>query len=77
MFTVKTDLDLTTAHEVLVIGLFEKSKKVEGLAAELDSVLEGQITELLKEGDISAKIKSLTKIHTLGKLSTKRIYFVG
>ena len=77
MFTVKTDLDLTRAHEVLVIGLFEKSKKVEGLAEKLDSVLEGQITELLKDGDISAKIKSLTKIHTLGKLSTKRIYFVG
>ncbi|MBE4907433.1 leucyl aminopeptidase [Bacillus luteolus] len=77
MFTVKQALELSKVQETLVIGLFEKTNKLEGLAAEVDSVLEGQLTTLLKDGDISAKKKSITKLHTLGRLSAKRIYFVG
>lgn len=77
MFTVKQALELSKVQETLVIGLFEKTNKLEGIAAEVDSVLEGQLTTLLKEGDISAKQKSITKLHTLGRFPAKRIYFVG
>lgn len=77
MFTVKTGLDFTQAEEALLIGLFEKNKKAEGLAGTVDSILEGQITELLKDGDLSAKGKTITKIHSLGKSSVKRFYFIG
>ncbi len=77
MFTVKQALELSKVQETLVIGLFEKTNKLEGLAAEVDSILEGQLTNLLKDGDISAKKKSITKLHTLGRLPAKRIYFVG
>ncbi|MFS1517436.1 leucyl aminopeptidase [Bacillus sp. SCS-151] len=77
MFIVKNDLDFTQSCEVIVIGLFEKNKQLSGLAAEVDTVLEGQITNMLKDGDISAKKKVISKVHTLGKSPIKRFYFVG
>ncbi|QOR66059.1 leucyl aminopeptidase [Cytobacillus suaedae] len=77
MFTVKQEFEFSKVQGTLVIGLFEKTNKLEGLAAEVDSVLEGQLTTLLKDGDVSAKKKSITKLHTLGRLPAKRIYFVG
>lgn len=64
-------------HETLVIGIFQQNNQLSGLLAELDHHMGGQITNLLKDGDISTKHKSITKIHTLGRLPIKRIYFVG
>jgi leucyl aminopeptidase len=76
-FIVKNNLPFSQQHEALIIGLFEKNKKVEGLAGNVDTMLDGQVTQLLKDGDISAKKKTVSKIHTLGKASIKRFYFVG
>lgn len=77
MFTVKNELDLTQPLELLVIGLFNKNKQLDGLAAEIDEQLDGQITQLLKDGDLSTKKRAILKIHTLGKLPIKRLIFVG
>ncbi|WP_044748541.1 leucyl aminopeptidase [Bacillus alveayuensis] len=77
MFTVLNRLDLNYLHEALVIGLFEKNKQLDGLAREMNELLDGQLMTLLKEGDISAKKKAVTKVHTLGKINVKRLYFVG
>ncbi|MCH1625519.1 leucyl aminopeptidase [Fredinandcohnia quinoae] len=77
MFTVKNEVDVKQAHEALIVGLFSKTQKVTGFTSELDSLLDGQVTELLKDGDISAKYKSISKVHTLGKSATKRIFFIG
>ncbi|MFD2215891.1 leucyl aminopeptidase [Metabacillus endolithicus] len=64
-------------NDTLVIGLYQKTSKLTGYAKELDERLNGQITELMKDGDLSTKYKSVTKLHTLGKLAVKRIFFVG
>jgi leucyl aminopeptidase len=77
MFTVLNHLDLNYLHEALVIGLFEKNKQLDGLAREMNELLDGQLATMLKEGDISAKKKAVTKVHTLGKINIKRLYFVG
>ncbi|MEH7416982.1 leucyl aminopeptidase [Neobacillus drentensis] len=77
MFHVKKGLDFTASHEGLVVGIFEKPEKFTGELAELDGKFDGQLTELVKSGDLSAKLKSITKVHTFGKISAKRIYFVG
>ncbi|HJV32122.1 MAG TPA: leucyl aminopeptidase, partial [Bacillales bacterium] len=77
MFHVKDDFQFSEVHEGLVIGLFDKPDKFEGKLAALDQVFEGQLTELLKSGDLSAKFKKINKIHTLGKIGAKRIWFVG
>ncbi|MFT4412969.1 leucyl aminopeptidase [Fredinandcohnia humi] len=77
MFKVKNEVNVTEVHEALVVGLFTKNQKTAGVTSELDSLLDGQITTLLKEGDISTKLHSVTKIHTLGKSAIKRVFFVG
>ncbi|MEH7118735.1 leucyl aminopeptidase [Neobacillus vireti] len=77
MFHVKEELDLTADHQCIVIGLFEKPEKFAGALASLDQKFAGQLTELVKAGDLSAKLKTITKVHSFGKIAAKRIYFVG
>ncbi|MGJ7920096.1 leucyl aminopeptidase [Neobacillus sp. LXY-4] len=77
MFQVKSKWESTNYHEVLFIGVFERTTKFAGLLAELDGFLDGQLTELFKNNDISAKKKTVTVVHTLGKLKTKKLVFVG
>ncbi|WP_040203883.1 leucyl aminopeptidase [Neobacillus jeddahensis] len=77
MFHVKKPFDLATDHEALVVGLFDKPEKFTGLLAELDTKFEGQLTELVKAGDVSAKVKTIHKVHSFGKIGAKRIWFVG
>jgi leucyl aminopeptidase len=77
MFEVKKDLNLADAHEGLIIGLFEKPEKFAGTLTKLDEAFNGQLTELVKSGDISAKAKTLSKVHSFGNIGAKRIWFVG
>ena len=77
MFTIKQQLSLDTTHEVLVVGIFEKNQPLDGIIAECDRRLGGQVSVLLKEGDISAKKKQISKVHTLNQAGVKRLYFVG
>lgn len=77
MFKVKNDFQFSNAHEGLVIGLFEKSGKFEDELAVLDGKFDGQLTELLKSGDLSTKFKNIRKVHSLGKIGSRRIWFVG
>ncbi|MFE8702368.1 leucyl aminopeptidase [Cytobacillus sp. FJAT-54145] len=77
MFNVKREFNASTEHECLVIGLFNKPTKFEGVHGELDELFEGQLTELVKSGDISGKKKAISKIHTFNKIGAKRLVFVG
>ncbi|MEH7382806.1 leucyl aminopeptidase [Bacillus sp. JJ1533] len=77
MFTVKNEVKVQDAHEAILIGLYAKNQKTTGLTQELDSLVDGQITVLLKEGDISTKQNIVSKVHTLGKAPIKRVYFLG
>jgi leucyl aminopeptidase len=77
MFHVKKEFSLSTEHEGLVIGLFDKQEKFSGRLALLDKQFDGQLTELVKSGDISAKLKSINKVHSFSKIGAKRIWFVG
>jgi leucyl aminopeptidase len=77
MFNVKNEAQVIEAHEALLIGLFSKNQKTTGLTKELDLLLDGQITEMLKEGDIRAEQNAVSKVHTLGKAPIKRVYFLG
>ena len=77
MFHVNKELDLAARHEGLVIGLVDQPEKFSGSLAKLDERFNGLLTELVKSGDISAKLKSISKVHSLGKIAAKRIWFVG
>lgn len=75
MFHIQSNLQWS--EETIIFGLFQKTSPFEGPIAELDQQLEGQITALVKDGDISAKKKEISKVHTLGKIGSKRVYFAG
>ncbi|CAH0138484.1 leucyl aminopeptidase [Peribacillus simplex] len=77
MFTVKDSLNIDLIDECLILGVFDRPVKFTGIGKEADERLDGQLTELVKAGEISSKKKSVVKIHTLGKLSVKRLIFVG
>ncbi|MDQ0975306.1 leucyl aminopeptidase [Neobacillus niacini] len=77
MFDVKSEFDLKESHEGLLIGLFDKPEKFTGILEKLDEQFEGQLRELVRTGDISAKFKNISKVHSFGKIGAKRIWFVG
>lgn len=77
MFFVDKEYDFSKVHEGLIIGVIEKPEKFTGVLSKLDEIFDGQLRELVKAGDISAKFKSISKIHSLGKTGAKRIWFVG
>ncbi|UOY90966.1 leucyl aminopeptidase [Ectobacillus sp. JY-23] len=67
MFHIQEQLG---AHEVAIIGIFEGT-------TELEFGLNGQVSTLVAEGDISARKKSVSKIHALGQGDVKRYVFAG
>ncbi|EIJ80701.1 leucyl aminopeptidase [Bacillus methanolicus PB1] len=77
MFQVKKEIDFANEHESLVIGIFDKPTIFDGRLADLDKIFEGQLIGLVKSGDISAKKKVISVIHTFGKSGAKRLIFVG
>lgn len=77
MFTVKKENLYDSAHEVLIIGLFDEPNIIKGELSSLDEKFEGQMNEFLKQGDISGKLKSVSKVHTFNKIGAKRLLFVG
>lgn len=77
MFSVLKHWEFVNEHEAIIIGLFDRPLKFEGQLAPLDQLFDGHLTELVKSGDISAKKKAISKVHTFGKLGTKRLIFVG
>ncbi|WP_342007013.1 leucyl aminopeptidase [Bacillus sp. YBsi01] len=62
--------------ETLVIGLFQKSM-LSGFTKELDDKLDGHLTQLLKDGDVSAKRNRVSKVYPPAATGMKRIYFIG
>jgi leucyl aminopeptidase len=77
MFSVKDQWSAEEQHECLFIGVTQHTSLETGIINELNQALQGQIAEILKDGDISTKKKVISSIHTLGQLGTKRVVFVG
>ena len=77
MFTVSKEINFLSFQECLVVGLYDKPVKFEGTLAKLDENFNGHLTELVKSGDISAKSKAISKVHTFGLIGAKRLIFVG
>lgn len=77
MFSVKREFNYAAEHECLIFGIFDKPNKFEGVLAGADKQFDGQLAELVKSGDISAKKKAVSKIYTFGKIGAKRLIAVG
>ncbi len=77
MFTIKNGSFTETKSDALLVGLFDKPLKFEGVLQTLDDSFKGNLTELVKNGDLSAKKGQGAVVPTMGQIQTKRIIFAG
>lgn len=77
MFKVLQSNPFESEQACLIIGVKDLPKKFGGSLETLDGMLSGALTEMVKNGELSAKRNALTSVHTLGKLPVRRLLFVG
>ncbi|WP_046176502.1 leucyl aminopeptidase [Domibacillus indicus] len=77
MFIIKKEDYVNSEADALFIGLFDKPLKFEGALEPLDAAFSGQLTELIKNGDLSAKEEHASIIPALGQIPAKRIVSAG
>ncbi|PZC51094.1 MAG: leucyl aminopeptidase [Chloroflexi bacterium] len=63
--------------DALVVNLFEGDKKPAGATGEVDKLLDGTISQLIQEDEITGKKNEVTLIHTLNKMPASRVMVVG
>ncbi len=61
----------------IVVNLFEGVSDPGGSTSAVDAALDGAISDLISEGDITGKKGELTLIYGLGKLAAKRVVVAG
>lgn len=66
-----------TKSQALILTLFEDSKKLTGLALEIDKLSDGLISELIGNGDFEGKPSQVSVVYTKQTLPAKRIALVG
>ena len=61
----------------VVVNLFEGVSHPGGATGALDRALDGAITDLIAEGDVTGKKGELTLIYSLGRIPSRRVVVVG
>ena len=61
----------------VVVNLFEGVTHPGGATGAIDSALDGAISDLIAEGDITGKKCELTLIYSLGRIPTRRVVVAG
>ncbi len=61
----------------IVVNLFEGVSQPGGATGAVDAALDGAITDLIGEGDITGKRGESTLIYTLGRISARRVIVAG
>ena len=61
----------------IVVNLFDGVKEPAGSTGAVDRALEGAISRLIEEGEISGRSGEMTLVHTLGKMSPARVLVAG
>ena len=61
----------------IVVNLFEGVTAPGGATGAVDRALDGAISKLIEEGEITGKRGKMTLIHTLGKMAPSRVLVVG
>jgi len=74
---VKKGVLAETKSQAIILTLFEDSKKLTGMALEIDKKSGGLISELIGSRDFEAKPSQISVIYTRGTLPAKRLALVG
>lgn len=76
IFVKKGEL-VDTKSQAIILPLFEESKKLTGIALEIDKLCDGLISEIINNGDFEGKPSQVSVIYSGGKLPAKRIALIG
>ncbi len=68
---------INIAVDCLVVGIKKGLKQPKGILLQVDNLLGGQLSTLLAEGDFQGKKKETLLLYTFGKMTCKRVLFVG
>lgn len=63
--------------DAVIVNLFQGVKSPAGATGAIDRALDGAISELIADGEITGKRGETTLIHTLGKIPPKRVLVAG
>ena len=77
MFSMQKQWSQNSELECLIVGVHYPGHVLKGIIPAIDEAMDQQLFQLIKSGDIATSKKSVTVIHTLGKVKTKRVVFVG
>jgi leucyl aminopeptidase len=70
--------DITTfAADAIVVNIFDRATTVVGAGGAVDKALDGAISALIADKEMTGKQGELAMIHTLGKLPSKRVVILG
>ncbi len=61
----------------IVVNFFEEMEPLDGDIANIDSTLDGAISQLISQGEIKGKLNEVTIIHSLDKLPAARVVIAG
>jgi leucyl aminopeptidase len=61
----------------LVVNLYQGVKSPGGATGAVDAALDGQISELIADGEITGRPGEITIVHTRGRLPARRVVVVG
>ncbi len=75
--TVKSGSIATVKAGAIVLGYFEDAGKLSGDLADADKALNGAITRLVSEKQLSGKLGETTLLHSLGNLPAGMITVIG
>ncbi|GAH33551.1 unnamed protein product, partial [marine sediment metagenome] len=66
-----------TEAGAIIVNFFEGMEHPESDTATVDEALGGAISQLISQGEIKGKLREITIIHSLGKLSAARVVVAG
>jgi leucyl aminopeptidase len=61
----------------IIVNAFEGMERLDGDIAVIDKALDGDISQLVSQGEIKGKLSEITIIHSLGKLPAARVVVAG
>ncbi|MGP8080743.1 MAG: leucyl aminopeptidase [Dehalococcoidales bacterium] len=66
-----------TGTDAVLFGVFEGLKKLTDDLAAADKALDGEITKLIKQGEIKGKLGEVSILHTMGKIPAGKAVILG